>query len=226
MCVANWVKKGRARRLARWVSGRSRAKKVALIRNNIAPGARVLLVGASPAEGIGTESAVEIGLLEHAEITCLVYEPYEGELWGRPTVRGDARELPFPDSSFDYVVSNAVIEHVGGPDGARLLIAESLRVARVGYLHTTPNRWFPVEPHIMLPVLHWLPEGARRRAFAAVGFPAYTRENYWLFSKRTLRQLGTRASRCTGLWPAMTLVAHSGPLIRARPERQPPAELS
>src|SRR5699024_11894112 len=122
MCVANWVKKGRARRLARWVSGRSRAKKVALIRNNIAPGARVLLVGASPAEGIGTESAVEIGLLEHAEITCLVYEPYEGDLWGRPTVRGDARELPCPDSCCDYVLVSEVIASVGGSAGHGLAL--------------------------------------------------------------------------------------------------------
>ncbi len=222
MSIVNWVKKGPARKLARSVSSRSRAKKISLFRSNIRPGSRVLLVGVSPNDGIGTESAVEIGLLEHADVTCLVYEPYDGELWGRPTVQGDARDLPFPDASFDYVVSNAVIEHVGGPEGARKMITESERVARIGYLHTTPNRWFPIEPHVMLPFLHWLPEKARRRAFAAVGFNRYTRENYWLFSKRTLRKLGTQASRCTGLWPAMTLVAHPYPLDRgARTQLRP-----
>ena len=217
MSLVQWLKRGPLRHVARRVSQRSREQKVSLLRSNITPGARVLLVGASPNTGIGTESAVERGLLEHADITCLVYEPYDGELWGRPTVRGDARDLPFPDQSFAYVVSNAVIEHVGGPDGARKMIAESRRVASVGYLHTTPNRWFPIEPHLMLPLIHWLPETVRQRVFAAVGFTSYTREHYWLFSKRTLRQLGTPVSRCTGLWPAMTLVAHSGRLNRPDP---------
>lgn len=216
MSIVRMMKRGPARRLARAVSGRSRRQKVALLRANIPAGASVLLVGASPNEGIGTESAVERGLLAHADVTCLVYESVEGQLWGRPTVRGDARHLPFPDDSFDFVVSNAVIEHVGGPDGARAMIVESERVARLGYLHTTPNRWFPIEPHLMIPLLHWLPEPARQRAFSAVGFDGYTREHYWLFSTRTLRRLGTRASRCTGGWPAMTILAHSEPLADSR----------
>lgn len=214
MSVATLLTRGPARRLARTVSARSRRQKVSLLRANIAPASSVLLVGVSPDEGIGTESAVERGLLSHADVTCLVYEPFDGDILGCPTVQGDARDLPFPDDSFDYVVSNAVIEHVGGPDGARRMISESERVARVGYLHTTPNRWFPIEPHVMVPLLHWLPEQARVRAFSAIGLPSYTKENYWLFSKRTLRDLGAMASRCTGAWPAMTLVAHSMPLNR------------
>ena len=84
------------------------------------------------------------------------------------------------------------------PEVRRAMIVESERVARLGYLHTTPNRWFPIEPHLMIPLLRWLPERARQRAFSAVGFDGYTREHYWLFSARTLRRLGTRASRCTG----------------------------
>lgn len=214
MSIVKWVKHGPLQILARVVSQRSRDRKVALFRAYIRRGTHVLVVGASPNAGIGTESAVERGLLDHAAITCLVYEPYDGELWGRPTVRGDARDLPFADRSFDYVVSNAVLEHVGGPDGAQRMISESRRVARIGYLHTTPNRWFPIEPHVMLPLIHWLPETARQRVFAVLGFPTYTRERYWLFSKRSIRKLGAQASRCTGFWPAMTLVVHSRPLGR------------
>ena len=217
MTIVQVLRRGPARRLARAVSSRSRTRKVALLRANITPGTSVLLLGVSASEGIGTESSVERGLLDHADITCLVHDPHEGGgLWGRPTVRGDARHLPFADRSFDYVVSNAVIEHVGGPACAQRMIAESRRVARVGYLHTTPNRWFPVEPHLMVPLLHWLPEDARRRGFAALGYTGYTRANYWLFSRRTLRQLGACASRCTGRWPTMTLIAHSAPLESGR----------
>ena len=28
---------------------------------------------------------------------------------------------------------------------------------------TTPNRWFPLEVHTLLPFVHWLPAGARER---------------------------------------------------------------
>ena len=36
---------------------------------------------------------------------------------------------------------------------------------------TTPNRWFPLDPHTLLPFAHWLPPGARRdRLFRARGF--------------------------------------------------------
>lgn len=73
------------------------------------------------------------------------------------TVAGTA--LPFADGSFDVVVSNHVIEHVGGPDEQRRHLAEARRVLRPGgvlYL-AAPNRWSLVEPHYRLPFLSWLP---------------------------------------------------------------------
>jgi SAM-dependent methyltransferase len=71
--------------------------------------------------------------------------------------------LPFEDDSFDVVLSNHVIEHVGGrPDQARHLreIARVLRADGQGYL-ATPNRWQLVEPHFKLPFLSWLPRSLR-----------------------------------------------------------------
>jgi len=87
------------------------------------------------------------------------------------TVQADGRELPFADGAFDLGFSNAVIEHVnGGRDGQRRFIAELCRVAGHVFV-TTPNRWFPVDPHSLLPFVHWLPDGdLRRRALRARGF--------------------------------------------------------
>jgi SAM-dependent methyltransferase len=68
-------------------------------------------------------------------------------------------ELPFPDHSFDVVVSNHVIEHVGGEREQLTHLAEARRVLRPGgtlYL-AVPNRWSLVEPHYRLPFLSWLP---------------------------------------------------------------------
>jgi len=94
---------------------------------------------------------------------------HEGDRFRRsyPTARyvqGNALELPFEDGSFDVVFSNAVIEHVGGEEEQRRFVAEALRVARRAFI-TTPNRWFPIEVHTRLPLVHWLPEPASHRAY-------------------------------------------------------------
>lgn len=62
--------------------------------------------------------------------------------------------LPFADKTFDIATSNAVVEHVGSPEHQRLLISEMLRVARRVYV-TVPNRFFPVEHHTGIPLLHY-----------------------------------------------------------------------
>jgi methyltransferase family protein len=86
-------------------------------------------------------------------------------------VRADGRELPFADGEFDLGFSNAVVEHIaGGRAGQRQFVAELCRVAHRVFV-TTPNRWFPLDPHTLLPFAHWLPAGPRRdRLLRARGF--------------------------------------------------------
>jgi SAM-dependent methyltransferase len=67
--------------------------------------------------------------------------------------------LPFESGYFDIVISNHVIEHVGGDEDQRRHLLEIRRVlasAGVVYL-AVPNRWRLVEPHYRLPLLSWLP---------------------------------------------------------------------
>lgn len=71
-----------------------------------------------------------------------------------------AQPLPFADGQFAVATCNAVLEHVGDDDGKRFLVAEMLRVARRIFV-AVPNRWFPVEPHTALPLLHYWPEAFR-----------------------------------------------------------------
>jgi hypothetical protein len=83
-------------------------------------------------------------------------------------VTASGTELPFEDDAFDLAFSNAVVEHVGGRDQQRRFVTELCRVAPRVFL-STPNRWFPVETHTLLPFIHWLPRPAADRAFAALG---------------------------------------------------------
>lgn len=76
---------------------------------------------------------------------------------------GDGRHLPFADSSFDLVFSNSVIEHVGCAEEQRRFASEIARVGR-RYWVQTPDRTFPVEPHLLTPGLHFLPSKMRARA--------------------------------------------------------------
>lgn len=72
-------------------------------------------------------------------------------------------ELPFEDASFDVVISNHVIEHVGDDDAQSRHLGEIRRVMRPdgsGYL-AVPNRWMLTEPHYRLKFLSWWPRALR-----------------------------------------------------------------
>ena len=72
-------------------------------------------------------------------------------------------ELPFADASFNVVITNHVIEHVGNADAQHHHLAEIHRVMKpdgVGYL-AVPNRWMLTEPHFQLKFLSWWPHAWR-----------------------------------------------------------------
>jgi len=69
---------------------------------------------------------------------------------------GDACSLPWPDKYFDAVYSNAVIEHIGDAEKQRKMASEIMRISKRWFV-TTPNRWYPFEFHMRLPLVTWLP---------------------------------------------------------------------
>ncbi len=75
------------------------------------------------------------------------------------SVIGDATHMPeFRDNEFDLVFSNSVIEHVGGYEQQRRMADEVQRVGK-RYCIQTPNRYFPIEPHFLIPFLQFYPMG-------------------------------------------------------------------
>lgn len=98
------------------------------------------------------------------------------------------RRLPFPDKTFDIATANAVLEHVGSRRHQKFFVSEMLRVARRVFI-SVPNRYFPVEHHTAIPVLHFW-DAPFAFACARLGKDEWADEdNLMLMSKAALSSL-------------------------------------
>ena len=158
------------RRVASQVSLRSRERKLRLFVDLLAPGPQTTIVDVgvtdAPFGGGSSDNFFEAMYPWPDQITGVGHTELDRFIAAFPqvqAVRADGRDLPFADGAFDLGFSNAVVEHVaGGREGQRQFVHELCRVARQVFV-TTPNRWFPLEVHTLLPVVHWLPAAARDR---------------------------------------------------------------
>lgn len=106
------------------------------------------------------------------EIECIIY---------------DGKNLPVRDKKFDLLICNSVIEHVS-PNERFLLVNEMRRVAKNIFCQT-PAYEFPIEPHFVMPIIHWFP---RRLGFILAKISIWrilsrpdnqTIRNYWYGTK-------------------------------------------
>lgn len=75
--------------------------------------------------------------------------------------KGDARTLPFDNDSFAVLTLISVLEHI---ERIPETLHEASRVLKKdGYLFATvPNKYWPIESHVNLWFIHWLPSCIRR----------------------------------------------------------------
>jgi Methyltransferase domain len=105
-------------------------------------------------------------------------------------VYANGLRLPFASRSFDIVHSSAVLEHVGAVENQAAFVHECMRVARKAVFLTTPNRWFPVEFHTLLPFAHWLPRRWFRWLLRHIGLEFFADERHLnLLSRREMMGL-------------------------------------
>lgn len=157
----------------RWIGRRSRTLRVRKVQRFLEvmqprPGAVVLDVGFAPENevaGYRGDRSENLNPLarfgsEGLRIIGLSFDPLGEAVRNYPHVqfvRGDGRALPFKAQAVDFVFSNAVIEHVGNREKQRQFVRECLTVARQGVFITAPNYLFPLDPHLGVPLIHFLP---------------------------------------------------------------------
>jgi hypothetical protein len=154
----------------------------------------VLLCGALGSGALPNEAIIERRIGERAE-RVMAFDVVDLGPQPWPFIVADARDMPFGDQEYDLAVANAVIEHVGGVDEQRQMVAEHTRVAR-NWVITTPNRWFPVESHTAALFTHWRPSWRDRQE-------SFTR----LLSKSEFRALLPAHARVVGRWWSPTFMA-------------------
>lgn len=98
--------------------------------------------------------------LNHNQYTGLAVQPMDEikkKYQEKKFIEYSGGIFPFEDNKFDWVFSNAVIEHVGNREDQLLFVNEMLRVGK-NVFFTTPNKWFPVESHTNVFFRHWFNE--------------------------------------------------------------------
>jgi Methyltransferase domain len=205
-------------RLFLYLHRKSREKKHKLFLELLrpTPQMRILNVGAS---------GVHVGLPEQLEsfyeyrsqitgggISFADVEDYQNSFPGVQAIVFDGCALPFIDQSFDIVYSNAVLEHLPGTKSVERFAAEVQRVGK-GWFITTPNFWYPVDPHYHLPFVQLLPETFLRLLVRVLGKTPY--DHLHLLTKKQLRRLfsaGEVLSPRVTFYPE-TLIAYRAPSI-------------
>ena len=148
-------------------------------------------------------------LYPHRSNLMVIARASENATWfpeqfpGLRLLEADLREIPLPDLYFDCGICNAVIEHAGPRDQQLALVREVCRVCRC-VMFITPNKWFPIEIHTMLPLAHWLPDATHRRVLRSVGLAYFADvENLNLLDARTFMGLfpASRRNRLLRIGP-------------------------
>src|SRR5271167_2555296 len=142
---------------------------------------------------------------------------------GMRFVQADGLCLPFADAAFDVVHAAAVIEHVGAFERQCGFLRECSRVTRRAVFVTTPNRWFPIEFHTVLPLVHWLPKPLFRALMHRTGRGFFAKEAN--LNLMTARELGRAAAGVKGfVWEVSAVFLAGWPsnlLLTMRRNRPP-----
>jgi len=111
-------------------------------------------------------------------ITILNLEKGETSFSNFTRIAGDAVDLnEISDQEFDVAFSNSVIEHLYTKENQIRMATEIKRVGKYHFIQT-PNKYFFVEPHYVLPFFDFLPATAKYFILTKTKLSRLKRWNY------------------------------------------------
>ena len=153
----------------------------------------VIDIGTTPSLDVEHNIFLEKTKNNH-KITCLSNQNCEILKKKYPNLKeivvGDGKKTNLPDNSFEIVHSNATIEHVGSLENQLLFVKECLRISEKYVFIQTPNRFYPIDFHTTLPLIHWLPKNLHRKILKIIGLEFYSLEkNLNLLSENDIKNI-------------------------------------
>ena len=108
----------------------------------------------------------------------------------KKSITGEFSESELYEFSSDLVISNATIEHVGGELKQKKMIENIIKLTKKIFIITTPNRFYPIELHTKIPLIHWFPKSTYRKILKFLGLYFYANEeNLNLLSTNELKKM-------------------------------------
>jgi len=151
------------------------------------------------------------------QVTMVNLHPQETTLPNVRAVTGSALDLSgFDRSDYDVIFSNSVIEHLGSLDNQRRMASEVLRMG-LRYFVQTPNRYFPVEPHFLLPLFQFLPRAGRIWLASHWRYGSYCRPGNVAAATEVVDEIRLlSAAEMAALFPGARLhLERFGPLVKS-----------
>tara|TARA_B100000989_G_C19473608_1_gene441858 strand:- start:513 stop:1211 length:699 start_codon:yes stop_codon:yes gene_type:complete len=161
--------------------------------NNYSSNKTIIDIGTTPS--LDKEQNIFLEKIkDNLSITCLSNQDCKILLKKYKNIKniliGDGKNTKFDDNSFDIVHSNATIEHVGSFDSQVSFVRELHRISKESVFIQTPNRFYPIDFHTILPIIHWLPKNIHRKILKYLNLEFYSEEkNLNLLSINDLKKI-------------------------------------
>ena len=108
----------------------------------------------------------------------------------RKSITSEFLETEIENYKSDLVISSATIEHVGSYENQIKMLKNIIKLTNKYFFITTPNRFFPIDFHTKLPIIHMLPKKIHRKILRFINLKEYAaEENLNLLDENTVNKL-------------------------------------
>ena len=108
----------------------------------------------------------------------------------RKSITSEFLETEIENYKSDLVISSATIEHVGSYENQIKMLENIIKLTNKYFFITTPNRFFPIDFHTKLPIIHMLPKKIHRKILSLINLKEYAEEeNLNLLDENTINKL-------------------------------------